>query len=142
MKFKFVDHTADIEYIAYGRNNEELFSNALEALFETVADIKALRKSKDGKKLILIEEKADSLDALLLNTLQDTFSTAESERVFCYEIAAIEVKKSKKGFSAYAKILSKEKKDKYAKLAAKGISRYEFGIKGKKSLEARVVVDV
>ncbi len=142
MKFRFVDHTADVEFIAYGKNEDELFSNALLAIFETVADTAALSRS-DGRKLrVTVKEKADSLEDLLWYTLQHTLSITESRRVFAYEVDRIEVKEENGSFSCDAKIYAKEKKNEYSKLAVKGVSKYGMEIKKGKEMEAKVVVDV
>ncbi|MDE1865531.1 MAG: archease [Candidatus Micrarchaeota archaeon] len=142
MRFRFVDHTADVEFIAYGKDLEELFSNALQALFETMADTKALKRSKVVGSVIIIDEAVGKSDEVLWRTLQDTLSTAESMGVFAYAVASLRVGKEKSRISCFAKILAKEKKDKYSKLPVKGVAKYELGIKDGTPMEARVVLDV
>ncbi len=142
MRYRFVDHTADIEYIAYGRTEAALFSNALEALFVTVADIRALKKAKTRTVKLKIDEKADRLDELLWYTMQYALSYAESKGVFGYEVASMKVDEKDGVFSCRAEIHAKHKKDEYSKLAAKGIARYEMKVTKGKVMEARVVIDV
>ena len=142
MRYKFLDHTADIEFIAYGRDDEELFSNALAALFETMADTAALSKSEGRKEKVTVKEKADSLEELLWYTLQHTLSITESRRVFAYEVAEIKIREVEGKFYCELKAYAKEKKDEYSKLAAKGISKYGLKITKGEINEARVVVDV
>ena len=142
MRYRFVDHMADVEFIAYGRSEAELFTNALAALFETMADTNSLSRS-DGKRLkVTVKEKADSLEELLWYTLQHTLSITESRRVFAYEVAEITVGQDEGKFSCAAKIYAKEKTDKDSKLAAKGVSRYGLKITKGDTMEATVVVDV
>lgn len=142
MRFKFVDHMADIEFIAYGKTDEELFSNALAALFETVCDTRALSRSDGRKVKVTVKEKADSLEELLWYTLQHTLSITESRRVFAYEIAEIKISEENGRFSCELKAFAKEKLDEYSKLAAKGISKYGLKITKGEVSEARVVIDV
>lgn len=137
-----MDHTADVEFIAYGRNEGELFSNALAALFETMADTGAVAKSDERKARVTVKEKADSLEELLWYTLQHTLSITESRRVFAYEVAEIEIGKEGGNFSCDLKVYAKEKRDEYSKLAVKGISRYGLKISKRDGLEATVVMDV
>jgi SHS2 domain-containing protein len=142
MRFRFVDHTADIEFIAYGKDEGELFSNALAALFETMADTGALSRLDKKRARVTVKEKADSLEDLLWYTLQHTLSITESRRIFAYEVAGIEVGQEAGKFFCNAKIYAKEKKDEYSKLAVKGVSKYGMQITKGKGMEAKVIVDV
>ena len=60
--YEFVDHTADVEFVAYGKTLEELFKNALLAQFDTIADIRKLAKSKQNAQTFLVSEKAKAGD--------------------------------------------------------------------------------
>ena len=142
MRFRFVDHTADVEFIAYGKTDNELFANALAAVFETIADTKGLKRSKERVVKLNVDERADRLDELLWNTLQYSLSYAESKGVFAYEVGSIEVRDEKGVFSCSASINTKAKSDRFSKLGVKGVSRYELKIKKGKTMEARVVLDV
>lgn len=142
MRYKFVDHMADVEFIAYGKTMEELFSNALAALFETSADTAALSKAEERKVKVTVKEKADSLEDLLWYTLQHTLSITESRRVFAYEVAALRIEELDGKVSCELKAYAKEKKDRYSKLAVKGISKYGLKITKGEMNEATVVVDV
>lgn len=141
-KFKYVEHTADVEFIAFGKSTNELFSNALYALFDVIAYTKALEKSEGKIIEIRIKEKARSLEDLLWYVLQDALSEVESMSAFAYAVDEIKIKELKGTFSCSALISAKEKVDKYSKLAVKGISKYDMAIKKGEILEARVVVDV
>jgi SHS2 domain-containing protein len=142
VRYKFVDHMADIEFIAYGKTPDELFSNALAALFETSADTNALSRADARKVKVTVKEKADNLEELLWYTLQHTLSITESRRVFAYEVAEMKVGEEEGKFSSEVKIYAKEKKDEYSKLAVKGISKYGLRITMGEQMEATVVVDV
>ncbi len=142
MRYKFVDHVADVEFIAYGRGEGELFSNALAALFETMADTGAVARSDGRKVRVTVKEEADTLEELLWYTLQRTLSIVESRRVFAYEVAAIKVGEEGGRFRSDVKIYAKEKMDAHSKLAVKGVSRYGLRISKKDGLAASVVIDV
>jgi SHS2 domain-containing protein len=45
-KFKYVNHTADVEFVAMGKNLEECFANAFLALFDTICYTKKVAASK------------------------------------------------------------------------------------------------
>jgi SHS2 domain-containing protein len=46
-KFRFLDHTADVGILVYGRDLEELFSNAGEAFFDIITDLQRVRESTE-----------------------------------------------------------------------------------------------
>ncbi len=43
MKYKLINHTADLGIHVFGRNPEELFTNAAQAMFDQITDLKALK---------------------------------------------------------------------------------------------------
>jgi SHS2 domain-containing protein len=64
-KFRFLDHTADLGILVYGRNLEELFGNAGEAFFDIITDLRRVRE--DTEKTIRVE--SSSLEDLMVNWL-------------------------------------------------------------------------
>jgi SHS2 domain-containing protein len=114
--YRYVEHTADVEFIASGASMEELLSNALLAMFDTAADLKMLARQRSRQVRFRLKEKAGDAKDLLWSSLQDTLS---------------------------AVILCRKSTAECAKLDVKGVSKYELDIvrKGKR-LEASVVLDV
>ena len=49
VKFKFLKHTADVKFRAYGKNLNELFENSSLAMFKAMYDGRV--KSKKRKKI-------------------------------------------------------------------------------------------
>lgn len=142
-QYKYLEHTADVEFVAFGRNLEECFKNALMAMFDTMCYTKKLVASKSKKSEFNIKDKAKNADALLWYALQDTLSFADSKGLFCYKIKSIKIRESKKGFEMNFGVLAKERENKTSKLDVKGVPRYNLGIKRtKKGFEATVVLDV
>jgi SHS2 domain-containing protein len=64
-KFRLLDHTADLGILVYGRDLEELFSNAGEAFFDIITDLRRVRE--DTEKTIRVE--SSSLEDLMVNWL-------------------------------------------------------------------------
>lgn len=60
MKFKFLEHTADIKFKAYGSNINEVFENAALAFFEAITDTKKV-KPKVKKEFSLEAQDKESL---------------------------------------------------------------------------------
>lgn len=67
MKYKFIDHTADVMFEAYGRNLNKLFENAALATFETQCDLKKVKR-KIKKKIKL---KNEDIERLLFDFLEE-----------------------------------------------------------------------
>ena len=49
MRYKFLEHTADVKFTAFGRTMEEAFENAALALKETICGKKKIKNKKEKK---------------------------------------------------------------------------------------------
>jgi SHS2 domain-containing protein len=76
-KYEFLEHTADVTFKAYGRDLNELFENAAEALESTMVmlDNVALEET------FSIEASSDSYENLLYDWLTKLLITFELERL-------------------------------------------------------------
>ncbi len=59
-KYEFLEHTADVKFLAYGKNLEEAFSNAALATFSIMTDISKV-KEKIKKEIKIHATKKESL---------------------------------------------------------------------------------
>ena len=75
-KYEFIEHTADVTFKAYGRDLNELFENAAEALEDTMV---LLDEVAPGETLT-IEMSSDSYENLLYDWLSELLITFEVER--------------------------------------------------------------
>ena len=66
MKYKFIEHTADIEFDAFGKNLEEVFSNCAFAFVESICKEKIKGKVKKN-----FEVEGKDLENLLYNFLEE-----------------------------------------------------------------------
>jgi SHS2 domain-containing protein len=76
-KYEFLEHTADVTFKAYGRDLNELFKNAAEALEDTMV---LLDEVALGETLN-IEMGSDSYENLLYDWLSELLITFEVERL-------------------------------------------------------------
>ncbi|MEM0106960.1 MAG: archease [Candidatus Micrarchaeaceae archaeon] len=142
LHYRYKNHTADIEFNAYGKSINELFDSSALALFNIVAYSSKLKKSKSEGKSMVLHVHAKNYEELLWRSLQLLLSTADAKRIFFYG-SSTKVKKGKSGFSATIKAYYKPGSYEYAKLEAKGISKYMLYIKRAKGrFASNVVVDV
>ncbi len=64
-KFRFLNHTADLGILVYGKDLEELFSNAGEAFFNIITDLQRVRESTE--RIIRVE--SPNLEDLMVHWL-------------------------------------------------------------------------
>ena len=98
MKFKFLEHTADVKFQAFGKNLEEAFSNSALAMFSILNNGKIKSKRK-----VKISVKGEDFESLLNNFLEEFLLLFDSENFFLSEIESIKI--DKKNFKLDAKVL-------------------------------------
>ncbi len=140
-RYAFIDHTADVEYVAYGSTINAVFKNALLGLFDTIADIKKLSRAKSKVTILKIEERARVPDDLLWFVLQDALSVTDAEGVYAYSVKKIWIGLEMGEYSAMVTIAAKKKDPKFSKLDVKGVTRFDMKVtqKDRKYLAAAVL---
>jgi SHS2 domain-containing protein len=89
-KYKFLEHTADIKFQAFGKTLEESFENSALAMFNSMHSGKI--KSKIKRK---ISTKGKDNEALLYDFLEKLLILFDSEGFFLSEIKKIKISKGK-----------------------------------------------
>jgi SHS2 domain-containing protein len=77
MKFKFLEHTADVKFQAFGKDEKEMFENSALALKEAIAG-KIRIKEKIKKKFIIKGHKTD-YEKMLYNFLEEFLYLLDAE---------------------------------------------------------------
>ncbi len=85
-KFKFLEHTADIKFQAFGRSMEEVFENSALALKETIFEKKV--QEKEEKE---IEAKGKDFESLLYNFLEEFLYLLDAEDFLLSRIKEIKI---------------------------------------------------
>jgi len=147
LKYKYKDHTADVEFNAFGTNITQLFKNSELALFNIVGDLDKIRNSKLKTNEIIIKEFAIDLEDLLWQTLQKSLSILDAKNQFGYTVIKVNIKKINKDINQRYRLIltikSKTRIEKYSKLEAKGVSKYNLKInKNNNNFISNIVVDV
>ncbi len=90
MKFRFLKHTADIKFQAYGKSIEEVFENSGLALSKSIysGKIKKIRKKK-------IKVHGKDIESLLYNFLEEFLFLFDSEEFAVSKIKNIRLDKKK-----------------------------------------------
>jgi SHS2 domain-containing protein len=137
MTYKFLEHTADIKFVAEGNSLEEAFIESSKALKEAICrDIKILEQETKE-----IEIKGNNLENLLYNFLEEFIVLLDSEDFLISEIK--EIKIDAKNFTLKAEI-SGDKIDNYKFTNdVKAITYNEMFVKNENGIwKVQVVLDV
>lgn len=130
--YRFVSHTADVEFIAFGKDTEQCFENALLAMFETMTYKAKLISSKSKGTSFVVKDKAKNAEDLLWYVLQDTLSIADSKGIFPFKVGNLKIMEKAGTYKIEAKILAKPKEQAASKLDVKGVSRYNLKVERKR----------
>ncbi|MEM0149376.1 MAG: archease [Candidatus Micrarchaeaceae archaeon] len=140
--YRYVEHMADVKFLAYGKTREELFVNSAMALFNIMASTAAVEKQKSEDKYISIRVHAANEETLLWRFLQQCLSLLEVRGLFAFGVESLHIS-GKQQLALGCRLKCKDMDVRHSKLEAKGISKYDMHItKGMNGIEASVVVDV
>ena len=135
IKFKFLDHTADIKFKAYGKDLNELFENAGLCVFSTMYAGRVFSRRK-----LKIRAKGKDLNNLLYNFLEELLVLLDSKNFF---VSSLKVKVDLKKLSVSADVSGDDASKYEIGLDVKAITYNDMFVKhlGKKWV-CQVVVDV
>jgi SHS2 domain-containing protein len=138
-KFEFVDiTTADVAFIAYGKNLDELFSNSALAMFEVMVDTKKI-KSLVSKKIAV---NGNDLQSLMFNWLNELLVYVDGEGL---AFSKFSVKIDEKNMKLEAKCEGEKinPKKHEIKTAVKSATYHKMEIKKDKEIwKCQVIVDI
>ena len=141
--YRYLSHTADVEFLAHGSTLEMAFKNALLALFDTVSYTERISEDKSKSRTFLLHERVKTLDKLLWYALQDALSIMDMKDMFAYRVSGLKIRESKGHYTLVAKVHAKKRRIEDSKLDAKGVSMYDLKVGREKGrFFARAVVDV
>lgn len=137
MKYKFLPHTADIKFRAYGKTIEEAYENSLLALKESIIPKTRIKKLKKRK----IKVKGRDYESLLYNFLEEFLFLLDAEDFLISKVQNLKI--NKKNFTAVA-IIKGDKASNYEFTNdVKAITYNDMFIKYEKGMWiTQVVLDV
>lgn len=140
MKYKFLPHTADVMFEAYGENLEQLFENAALATEATMVELSSLRKTQEHE----IYLDSDDIDKLLYDFLSELIFIKDTDGLLFNKFEIIINCKNKK-YDLIAKCFGELIDHDKHKLIddSKAITMHGFEIKKDKGkYKCKVIVDV
>ena len=139
-KFVFLEHTADVEFGAFGGTLEEVFKNSALALQATLTQEKVLKKNM--KK---IHVRGSDKESLLANFLNELIFLFDSEQFLIGDIKRLKIVERKEGYILDADVAGDSSEKYVIKLYVKAATYHEMKIVfdvQKKLWRAKVVLDV
>lgn len=134
MKYKFLEHTADIKFRAYGKTLDEVFENAVLAISDYLSRGKKIKTAK-GK---VIEVSGNDLESLFYNFLDELIYLLDAE-LFIVAKAKITIR----GHNLKAELFGDNSKNYKDLDAIKAATYAEMYIKKTpQGFEAQAVLDV
>ncbi len=137
MKFKFLEHTADVKFQAFGKTVEEMFGNAGLAMFNSMYDgrVKARKTAK-------VKASGKDYESLLYNFLEELLVLFDGEGFFLSKIKSMEIKKWD-GFNLEAEVVGDVAKNYEMHIDVKAITYHSMFVKQQeKNWVCQVVLDV
>jgi SHS2 domain-containing protein len=139
MKYKFLPHTADVKFRAYGKTMEEAFSNAALALTAVITEPTKVKPKV--KKTIAIESEDEK--ALLYDFLEQFLILLDTDNFLLNSVKKIKIGKNKK-LTLKAEIAGDTELSKYkTETHIKAVTYQEMEIKKEKGkFMVQVVLDI
>ena len=140
MKYKFLEHTADAKFQAFGKNLEEAFSNAALATFSVMTDCNKINPAIE--KNIMVE--GNDLHSLLYNFLEELLFLLDSEQFLLNKVKKLSINMIGGKYLLKAVLNGDTKQDKYeTKGEVKAVTYNEMEIMDKSNKAmVQVVLDL
>jgi SHS2 domain-containing protein len=136
MKYKFLEHTADLKFQAYGKNLDEVFKSSAYALKKVICEDRVKEKIKKNIKI-----NGTDLENLLYKFLEEILILFDSENFILGKIAEIKIDENK--FKLKTKILGDNAKNYKINSGLKAITYNEMFVKKiKDKWISQVVLDI
>ncbi|TAL57150.1 MAG: archease [Nanoarchaeota archaeon] len=126
--FKFVEHTADAEFFAYGKTIDEAFAHSAYAVASIIVDYKKVKS--ELKKQIKVRGR--DMETLLYNFIEELIFLLDSEDFVLHKIQYLEIKKDPNGFRLEAEFQGDKVSNYEAEKAVKSPTYNSMEIKQEK----------
>jgi SHS2 domain-containing protein len=90
-KFKFLEHTADVKFLAFGKTKEEAFENSALALKESMCGKTRIKEEEEKK----IKAKGNDSESLLYMFLEEILFLLDAENFIISKIKSLKISGNK-----------------------------------------------
>ncbi len=94
-QYEYLEHTADIKFLAYGKTLEEVFENAALAMFNVMIDTGKV-SGETAKEIFL---KSPDLESLLVDWLSELLYLFEVDEIVFRKFQVQEIKEGESEYS-------------------------------------------
>lgn len=141
-KFRYLPHTADIAFVAYGKSLEAATENAAEALLNVMLDLNAIKKTHAKTEALTIKESATSAENLVWYTLQDILTHVDEKKLRAQEFRVKRLVLGKRCGITGSLLYKKIKQDPFL-LEVKAVTPHNLSVRHSRAgYEIRVLLDV
>ncbi len=139
-KFRYLDHTADAKFQAFGRTLEEAFSNAALAVASLMWDVESIEKRARRK----IRVSGRDLEQLLLHFLSEIIYAFETQSFYLASVEEVKIDREKSGqYHLEALFIGDDRPSHYPLHGeVKAVTYNEMKIEPKEPITVQVVVDI
>lgn len=103
-QYEYLDHTADIKFLAYGKTLEEVFENSALAMFNVITDTKKV-SVKNSRKIFL---KSSDLESLLVDWLSELLYIFEVDEIVFRECRVEDIREENGEYSITSQALGEK----------------------------------
>lgn len=141
--FKYLSHTADVEFAAYGKDTKEAIENSALALLNVALDVKKISGQKGAIKTVTINEKAATIENLVWFVLQDIISKRASGYLNAFKFKVDKLEENEKATKLSGRLFYKKLKEDYTLLDVKAVTPHDLKVsKTRKGCSINVIIDV
>lgn len=142
-KFRYLPHTADMRFRAYGSSFKDAMENAALALLNIMLDIRKIGAEGKKARAVRISERAQSEEDLVWFTLQDILSKVDAAKLNAYQFKVKSISREKGRVTLEGSLICSRSEEDNALLSVKAVTPHDLRISRKAGLIAiDVVVDV
>jgi SHS2 domain-containing protein len=138
--YKYLPHTADAKFQAWGKNIEEAFKNAAYAMVNIMTDYTKIDPNMKRK----ISITSENYESLLYDFLEHIIALIDTESFLLREVKKIKIYERKKNIMLIAYLRGDRYTRRYdIKTAIKAVTYQEMEVKiGKDKTTVQVVIDI
>jgi SHS2 domain-containing protein len=138
-RYKYLEHTSDAKFQAFGRTLEEAFSNAALAVASLMWNWENIEKKIEHQ----LQVRGKDLEQLLVNFLGEIIYLFETKKFLLSSVEKLTVEKAEKGYQLKALFKGDRNSDKYKIYGdVKAITYNEMEIESRDRFLVQVVVDI
>lgn len=141
--FRYLPHTADMRFRAYGKGLAEAIENSALALLGIMLDVSRIRAVKGGEYAMPVNESADTEEELVWFVLQDMLSKVDSRKASAYALRVSKLESKDGRLRLSGSILCKRSREDNSLLSVKAVTPSGLVVRRRNGLcSIQVVVDV